>query len=293
MATLFSNALVSSNTTDAQFRGWATFIRDVFLLSGGWMQTADTGQMNFATVLAPTVANTKQGYAVFRMNDALQATSPVFVRLDFGGGASPSGPGLWLTVGTGSDGAGNITNKRFDGGASVAPTITFNSNLTASNSYGSSAPNRVQFSLFVRSSSFGQITVSLERSKDVTGADTGEAVLAYWPSGGTSLTHQRYIILGSPTQPPAEVGIQFLLSSNNPSSFGGDIGVSPPIPMKGYAQPPGTGVVIVKLNDIAAESAFTVTMYGAVVTYQHLNSMASLDPVGASAGSTRVAIRYD
>jgi hypothetical protein len=291
MATINSTALVCTNTGDANFRAWCSFIRDVFLMSGAWVQTPDTGQMNFATVVSPGVTNTKSGYLIVRMNDALQATSPVFVRLDFGCAAAAN-PGLWLTIGTGSDGAGNITNKRFDGGSTAAPTITCSSSVTVPTaSFGSAASSRVQFSLFIRTTQ--TLLLSIERSKDTAGADTGDGLIVLWNTSANVVAMNRYVILGSAGQPTPEVGLQYILSSNNPSSFGGDVGIGLLIPIKGFAQPPGTGVVVVRSADFAAEATFTMNVYGATRTYQHLSNILGTLSSGSSDGTSRVCIRFD
>src|SRR6188768_655 len=292
MATLVSSSLIASNSSDANFRGWATFIRDIFITTGGWVQTSDTGQMNFATVTAPIAANAKQGYIVVRMNDALQSTSPVFVRIDFGSGSGVAQtPGIWITIGTGSDGIGNITNKRFDGGATATATIFGSNSAVTNSSYGSAAPNRIQFALFVRATNF---VLSLERSKDATGADTGDGIIIIYNASTTQLNNQRYIILGQSAQPPVEAGIQYIISSNNPSSFGGDVGVALPVPMKGYAQPPGNGLLIVRSSDFTTESLFTVNIYGTTYTYQHVGStLITINLTGGADSNARICIRFD
>ena len=99
--------------TDARFRALASFVSDN-LTAGGLPKTADTGQINLATVTRPAV-NTSGGYEIRRFDDALQATKPVFFKIEYGTGAGSPGTGIsfWLTIGTGSDGAGNITGTFF------------------------------------------------------------------------------------------------------------------------------------------------------------------------------------
>lgn len=251
--------------------------------------------MNFATVTAPAGANTKQGYAIFRMDDALQATSPVFMRIDFGSSAAAATPGIWITIGTGSDGAGTITTIRFNGGAVATPTVAAAANsATASNSYGSADKNRVQAALFVQTTARG-LVFSIERSKDSTGADTGDGLIMYYNNVAAALNTGRYVVLGSASQPTAEDGIQIILSANNPSSFTGDIGIGIPIPMKGAAQQPGYGMAFVKTADFVAESTFTVSLYGNSITYQHLNVITATYPTGGGTqwGNVRSCIRFD
>ena len=87
------------------------------------VRTADTGQVNLEAMTAPdwTVASTSMGYLIYRFDDVLQATKPVFLRIEFfsfiwsqgNNGTGYQGQGCFhtrITVGTGTDGAGTITN---------------------------------------------------------------------------------------------------------------------------------------------------------------------------------------
>lgn len=59
---------------------------------------------------APTGASTSQGYCMLRFNDTLQATSAIYIKLEFGTGGNGVGyPMIWATLGTGSNGSGTIT----------------------------------------------------------------------------------------------------------------------------------------------------------------------------------------
>lgn len=292
MATRFSNTLQPSNSSDALFRAWAQFIHDTLITTGGWIDPGDTGQVNLATMTATVVTNTKVGYRIYRMADALQATSPVFMRIDYGCGSSSS-PGIWITIGTGSDGAGTITTIRFNGGSVAAPTVSSGANsATASNSYGSAATNRVQVALFVQSTA-REIVFSIERSKDAAGADSGDGLIFMYNNGTSDVNGANYIILGSPTQPPTETGLHYILSGNNPSSFGSDVGIGIPIPISGISKQPGYGMTISRSSDFVAETTYTMSLYGNTITYQHLNVQSCKYAPAISDSGARVAIRYD
>jgi hypothetical protein len=99
-----------SQATDAAFRAWTQLVHDLLVGACGWVQTADTGQFDLATGVAPVASPQYQGYRIYRLNDALQASAPIFLKVEFGwGGAATSTPGLRFNVGTGSDGAGTLT----------------------------------------------------------------------------------------------------------------------------------------------------------------------------------------
>lgn len=54
-----------------RFREWGASIGNA-LTTLGWVKTADTGQIDWSTVAAPTAVNTIMGWEIFRMDDALQ-----------------------------------------------------------------------------------------------------------------------------------------------------------------------------------------------------------------------------
>lgn len=108
--TTAATSTVIDQSSDAAFRTWIAEIITAFFTTVGMTQTADTGQINTATVTRPGAANTAAGYVIGRFNDSLQATSPIFFKLEFGTGATATtSPNFWITIGTGSNGSGTIT----------------------------------------------------------------------------------------------------------------------------------------------------------------------------------------
>lgn len=82
--------------------------------------SAATGQINWVTNTTWTTGTpqdlTVAGYEIFALADSLQATAPLFFKFEYGTGQSGGGAyskygvSIWVTVGRGQDGAGNITN---------------------------------------------------------------------------------------------------------------------------------------------------------------------------------------
>lgn len=109
MTTSSTNTTIA-NTSTATFDAWINEIYTNLVTNCGLTQTADTGQLaNPTTVALPGTTQTSAGYYIFRFNDTLQATSPIFIKLEFGTGNTTTGPAMWITVGTGSNGSGTIT----------------------------------------------------------------------------------------------------------------------------------------------------------------------------------------
>jgi hypothetical protein len=113
-----------TNATDAEFRDWGSKLSDA-LAAVGMVKTADTGQIDWATVVKPAAISTYQGYEVWRFNDTLQATAPLFLKIEYGSGVSvATRPGLRLQVGKGTNGAGTLTGA-FGGGATAHNATNF------------------------------------------------------------------------------------------------------------------------------------------------------------------------
>lgn len=113
------NAFAPTNTavlTDAAFRAFGQAV-NAALTGIGLVQTADTGQINWTTITAPTVNNTlASGVEMWRFSDALQSTNPVFMQIGYGRGAGTTANAflLRIKIGAGSDGAGNLTGAYVD-----------------------------------------------------------------------------------------------------------------------------------------------------------------------------------
>lgn len=89
-------------TSDATFRVWGAEF-NTKLIAAGLVQTADTGQINWTTA-----TRSGGGYEVYRFNDSLQASAPIFIKLVYAvTGATP--PQMTLSLGTGTNGGGTLT----------------------------------------------------------------------------------------------------------------------------------------------------------------------------------------
>lgn len=98
------------NTTDADFRVWGKAISDG-IAAVGLTKVADTGTVNWATVTKPAAIMTSTAREVWRLNDALQATAPLFILIEYGADRVLGCPAIWITLGRGSNGAGSITGE--------------------------------------------------------------------------------------------------------------------------------------------------------------------------------------
>lgn len=107
--TTYSTSGPVQQSNDADFRAWGTAFHAA-LSGAGFVQTADTGQVDWLTATRAPIS-TRPYYSVWRFNDSLQGSAPIFMRFSFGSGGNQSLPALWMRVGTGSDGSGNLTGQ--------------------------------------------------------------------------------------------------------------------------------------------------------------------------------------
>lgn len=106
------HTLPGISSGDADFGRLITEYRAI-LLGCGLVRTADAGQVDVATVIRPSSSLTAAGYDIWRFDDVLQADAPIFLKIEYGtGNGTASYFQVWVTLGQGSDGAGNLTGIR-------------------------------------------------------------------------------------------------------------------------------------------------------------------------------------
>lgn len=171
---VFLGNFTPNSTTPEQFRAWGSYMRDA-MAAVGLVQTADTGQINWATVTwtgNPT-GQTMFGYEIWRFNDTLQGAAPLFLKVEYGCGPNYTLPGYAITLGKGTDGAGTISTAKI-----IAPRTQY-SIMTA-------ASGAVPLYMFCDGSAFAFFagpglsaptwTFFVERSRDSTGVPTASGV---------------------------------------------------------------------------------------------------------------------
>lgn len=218
-----TSTLVLDSSTDTAFRAFVNTISTA-ISTAGMVQTADTGQINPATVTHPTATATSQGYQIWRFNDSLQAAAPVYMKIEYGS-ATSAGPGLWFTVGTGSDGAGNITNNNIPGvTASVQRVNPMSSTWNGTHTFYANGGGSALMMGWVDgagTSSLGWLFI-LERTRAWDGSPTGDGFMlayAYYTNstGANAGYHINYI--------PGSINYSTTssISGFNPNPSGGNV----------------------------------------------------------------------
>lgn len=166
------------NRTTANFRAWAQAIHDS-LIAVGLVQTADTGQVTISTMALPTGSPTFVGYEIYRFNDALQATKPVFLKIEYGAGSANVVQGSFrVSISNATNGAGTLngtlvsTAKTLNGQIAIvdtAPQPSFFCGDTSSMVFAWPTSNAT--------GGFRPSLVMVERTRNADGTANGDAVV--------------------------------------------------------------------------------------------------------------------
>lgn len=129
------------HTSDATFRAHGLELSTAMTATGFFPKTADTGQIDWATVTRPGTSAVA-GYEIRYLNDSLHGTAPIVAKIEWATGTNATTPVMFLTVGTGSNGSGTITgiwkNRTQIGAGSGTPisyVINYPSYITAGPGY--------------------------------------------------------------------------------------------------------------------------------------------------------------
>jgi hypothetical protein len=286
--TLQTISIKDTFTTDAEFRTWGSGISGK-LSTLGFVQTSDTGQINWTTVTKPAGSSTAAGYEIWRFADSLQSTAPIFFKLSYGTSGGLTSPQITLTVGTNSDGAGTITNN-----ASFANTVTLSTNVMTSTIQGSSTVGNIY--CWAETSGGGALGVLLwptigelnyqgsffgiERFRNLDGTASGDGFNVTWScaysQNVTGFCQSKAAYMSSTITQPATVS-----ANNVPTIVAGTGGTGSniigttlyPLPVfTGYAPPrlygPSQMLIAFPKADIAAGgNTFTMSHYGVSRTW--------------------------
>lgn len=259
-------------------RGWATALSSA-LAAVGLVRTSDTGQADTTTIVSPATG-TSAGYEIWKLSDAPQSTAPIYLKVGYG--AVSGSPRLEITVGTGTDGAGNLT------GVLYGPVVSGSSGGQASRasaSYVSSDGSSLAILLWPGDLGYTfKLGFFLERSRDSSGVPTAEglAVGYSFSSSGFTLRVLSYSTpaaysewqAGLPVKPPYFVGGNVTLSVS--SSAAPNPTEAPAIPVAVY----GSGVrpwvlqtvIMVLPGDSGAGSLPVATINGSVHQYRAVSN---------------------
>jgi hypothetical protein len=285
--------LIPDSSTDAAFRAWGSGISQCFD-DFSLFKTADTGQIDWTTVTKPAAINTVQGYEIRRFSDSLQSTAPILFKIEYG---APSGianfpPGIRLTLGVGSNGAGGINQQ-------ASSVYLLNARLPATVGHTcvfSGAPNRVAGAMFTNLND-AAFFFSIERTKNAQGNDTAEGILftAIGANSNTAYKTIAFIPINGVIPPVvSDTGIQMPPGVSS-GVFGSDVGLYPNFFYRGgLLLYPGLTHLGYFTQDVVVSTTKAISFYGVERMYYFLGGLASIANVGrGSPSGSALAMLYE
>ena len=113
---------VIDHTSNAGFQAWANTMH-LALLAAGLVDTGDTGQADLTTAARPSTSS--YVYKTYRFDDTMQVARPIILKMEYGTGTSTNNPGLRVSIGEATNGAGTLS------GATLVSNLTWNCINTA------------------------------------------------------------------------------------------------------------------------------------------------------------------
>lgn len=285
---MFSTSPLPQSVADAtSYRTWVQAVHNA-IASFGWTQTGDTGQLTISTLAARG-----NGYEIWALGDTLQATHPFYMKLEYH--PTAFGPGFFVTFGTATDGAGNITtqtSQRLGFGCRTDTTVQ-------QNCYFSGDTNRLQMALWDGPTSNESVVISIERSKNSSGVDTGDALLVFLAASNNNGTGSGLYGAWSGVVPSSGTVVNAQNVWSAPfnqaqltMAYGSAIGVGIPIPFNTLPYQYGMGVLIYQSSDFGYATFPIVPIYGANHNYIALNQNTYYSATNPSC-NTHILMRYE
>lgn len=273
-------SLNTGSGTTATFRAWGSAI-SAALTAVGLVQTADTGQINWTTIASPVGSATSAGYEIWRFNDTLQATKPIFIKIEYGTGSTVSTPQMWVTVGTATDGAGTLSSAPGTG-TSISSRLTLGSTSNSvsgsptGNCYVTTPDSSVVAALLWAGvhASWGGMFFLVERTRDADGTPNGDGYILIASKSGASNDSQvtfeqrHFSSLLAPVQKgsvlaPGQADAALSSATDGTTLY--------PVPVfTGFTWRlggPSKAVVSIGKGDVPANNTFSMSMYSAARTF--------------------------
>lgn len=279
---------------DATFRACGKAISDA-LQAVGCIKTADTGQIDWATVARPLV-NTMAGYEIRQLPaGTLQTANPILLKIGYGCGYSLSGIGFTFQIGHTTDGA-----MTFTGAYSSLYTIGSYAAATPANYFIDSFScdvDHLSIALFMGplTTSKFNVILGIDRLRDVDGValDTGCNIVI---SGYNSLFYQFILPSGAGAQFPATPLVNPMVVAppvGAPSSYGLNYYNSFLYPYIGCCGNPDLNFIAYNTDADQSPGGVSriVTIYGVEHTYLLVATTMTAGPTSATNWS--LGVRYE
>ncbi len=289
IATPFVSA--PSNASDALFRAWGLGISTA-LAAVGLTKVLDTGTIDFTTVTAPAGVSTFKGFEIWRFSDALQATNPIFMKIEYGSaGGSAQYPALRISFGNSTDGAGTLA-----GNVSILAIVQCSGvSATTSQSFCAGGNNWFTLSMWQGFGAADAMQVSVERTRDINGAETAEGL--HFVASGSQTKSQYFLPAngGGVCNPAVSAATNWFccMPYSGDGSYGGRIGVFPIFPFKQVPDYPGLGALAYFSGNISIGSTISVALYGSTNHVYMACGAISTSSINGNATAHGLCLRYE
>lgn len=278
------------------------------------LQTSDTGQVSWGSVSTTQVST--NNYEIFKLNDALNSTAPLFFKFVYATQVTAAIPKCTIQIGTGSDGAGNLTGA---GTATIFRGMGTASTQDATSTaiYASAGDGYLNifggYNASSANQSPGGFVLSIERLRNSSGtaladgvnvimsinnASGSGSISAFTPAGGgtsTTISSAQTIVAGCFGATRANLANLFTNGNNvwppvmnrggsyqqTPQFDGVNYLASAIQPYAGKLYNPGTACLVVDAT-FPSFSNPSLTLYGTAHTYQTLNVGALMPTPGTA-----------
>jgi hypothetical protein len=233
------------------------------------------------------VANTYKGYEIWAFDDALQATAPVIIRIEYGCGAAATSPAILLTVGVATDGAGTLTGNK----TTAYQVKTSTNSATAYTCRVSGDTNRVVVAMWESSGNAAYaLYFSVERTHDADGDDNsdGAMVLTFYTGNPTMR-----VLLFASGETGVETNFGVLVPSTGSGAAGSNIALYPIFLTRGTFLNPSSQTLIHFAANITAGTPISFTYYGSTKSFMPLHQTTYVAVVRGAIAGMAFLMRYD
>jgi len=251
-------SVAPSNASDASFRVWGKALSDA-LTAVGCAKTADTGQIDWATV-ARAALSTYAGYEIRTLPaSTLQTACPVYIKIEYGAGSTQTYCAIRVTVGQATDGAGNFVGQTTNAFALINSATS----TTASDCYVSCNDDYVAWAMWTGSATgiIQPLYVARPRNSAGVALGTGINIVGIWSSAGG----QQFLPVEGSAFPFATMtSLCCAAPKVGTGTWGTNLGVFPIFSYQGYAAyPDGVGIGYFVADIATGGTVVSLEIFGA------------------------------
>jgi hypothetical protein len=270
--------LVRDNSTLANFKQWAQAISN-FFTTAGWLQSGDTGQVNWSSIAAVPAVNTFV-YEIWQPNDGL---TNFYLKVEYGtnSASSNTAPQIRMNIGTATNGAGTLSGITLTAQSQPTTQVGVTSTSTQWQCYFSGDSGRMCIMMW-RDDSSGGVLFVVQRSLNSSGTpnSTYVTLCSLGNTSSNSRVGQQSLVFGvAATTATIPSGVSsgawcYLADYQNQGTsqmFNGSVAVSPVFPVVGYFDNPMDALAIGSVGDFTEGATYTMGSaqmpYGVAHTY--------------------------